>query len=91
MVGTRGKRVGASVLRRVAKPIPVIGTVVVLATAYGVLRRKGLVRGSVDIALDSIPFVGTAKGLVEIVRGDLIPDRAGVPGGRRRLIDDRAA
>ena len=91
MVGTRGKRVGASVLRRVAKPIPVVGTVVVLATAYGVLRRKGLMRGSVDIALDSIPFIGTAKGLVEIVRGDLIPDKTGVPTGKRQPVADRAA
>jgi hypothetical protein len=91
MVGTRGKRVGVSVLRRVAKPIPVIGTVVVLATAYGVLRRKGLMRGSVDIALDSIPIIGTAKGLVEIVSGDLIPDRAAQPAGKRQPVGNRAA
>jgi hypothetical protein len=59
---------------------------VVLATAYGVLRRKGFVRGSVDIGLDMIPIFGTAKGVVELVTGDLIPDQ---PGSKTR--DARAA
>lgn len=72
--GRRG-RVAGAVLKRATKPIPVIGTVVVLATAYGVLRRKGFLRGTVDIALDALPIIGTAKGLVEVVRGDVIPDR----------------
>ena len=64
------------VLKRVAKPIPIIGTVVVLATAYAVLRRKGLLRGGLDVALDATPVVGSLKGAVELVTGDLIPDRA---------------
>lgn len=62
-------------LRRVTKPIPVIGTVVLALTAAEVLRRKGILRGGFDVALDAIPFVGTAKGLIEIATGDLIPDK----------------
>ena len=69
-----------AVLRRIAKPIPIIGTAVVLATAYAVLRRKGLLRGGLDVALDATPVVGSLKGAVELVTGDLIPDRA--RGGR---------
>jgi hypothetical protein len=38
----------------------------------------GLLRGVADTALTAVPFVGTAKTAVEVVRGrDIIPDRAG--------------
>ena len=46
-----------------------------VATAYAVLRRKGLLRGGLDVALDATPVVGSLKGAVELVTGDLIPDR----------------
>lgn len=72
---TRATRVGGSILKRIVKPIPIVGTVVVLATAYAVLRRKGLLKGGLDVALDATPVVGTVKGAVELVTGDLIPDR----------------
>ena len=73
----KGLRTSAmrALLRRATKPIPIVGTGVVLLTAAGVLRRKGLLRGGLDLALDAVPIVGTAKGLVELVRGDLIPER----------------
>ena len=66
---------GGRVLKRLAKPIPIIGTVVVIATAVTVLRRKGLLRGGLNVALDATPVVGSLKGAVELVTGDLIPDR----------------
>jgi hypothetical protein len=77
---SRATRAGMKVLRRLAKPIPIIGTAVVLATAYAVLKRKGLLRGGLDVALDATPVVGSLKGAVELVTGDLIPDRE--PSGR---------
>ena len=64
-----------TLVRRVTKPIPIVGTAVVLLTAAEVLRRKGVFRGGLEIALDSLPFIGTAKGLVELVRGDFIPEK----------------
>jgi len=39
------------------------------------IKRKGLLRGAVHVGLDATPLVGTAKGIVEIFTGDLIPDR----------------
>ena len=73
-----------SLVRRVTKPIPIVGTAVVLLTAAEVLRRKGAFRGGLDIALDSLPFVGTAKGLVELVRGDFIPEKQQGSGKSKR-------
>jgi hypothetical protein len=41
------------------------------------MRRKGFLGGTVDTALDFIPFVGAAKNMAEVGRGrDFIPDRA---------------
>ncbi len=40
------------------------------------MRRKGIVRGALDTALDFIPLVGGAKNAIEIARGrDLLADR----------------
>ena len=67
---------GARLSRRVARSIPLLGAVVALATLGGTMRRKGVVGGLADTGLNSIPFVGAAKNIVEVVRGqDLFPDR----------------
>lgn len=81
---SRATRVGAKILKRIAKPIPIIGTAVVLVTAYTVLRRKGLLRGGLDVALDATPVVGSVKGAVELLTGDLIPDRTDAEQGERK-------
>jgi hypothetical protein len=57
------------------KPIPVVGSVFAVSLAAYEIKRKGLVRGVVHVGLDVTPFVGTAKGVVEIFTGDLIPDK----------------
>jgi hypothetical protein len=36
----------------------------------------GLIPGVVHVGLDVTPVVGTAKGVVEIFTGDLIPDKS---------------
>lgn len=66
---------GWRVAKRLIKPIPVIGTAVAVGLAGYEIRRKGLLRGVVHVGLDATPLVGTAKGIVEIFTGDLIPDR----------------
>ena len=63
-------------LRRVTRAIPWVGTVVALATIGAAIRRKGLFRGSVDGALNALPYLGGAKIAAEAVRGrDFIRDR----------------
>jgi hypothetical protein len=71
---------------RIVRTLPWIGAVVALATLGSAIRRKGLVRGSVDSALNAIPYVGGAKGMAEMVRGrDFIADKPGAasPPSRR--------
>jgi hypothetical protein len=40
------------------------------------IKRKGLIPGVFHVGLDVTPVVGTAKGVVELFTGDLIPDKA---------------
>ena len=75
-VARRAARAGGwHMAKRLLRPIPIVGTAVVLGTAGRALRRKGAVRGAAHVGLDMIPFVGTAKAVVELFTGDLIPDR----------------
>lgn len=62
--------------RKLYRAVPWIGSLIALATLGAAVRRKGLVGGSVDTALDFIPFVGGAKNLAEVARGrDFIRER----------------
>jgi len=75
---------GARLARRLARSIPFVGAVVAVATVGATMRRKGMVGGLADTGLNSIPFVGAAKNVVEVVRGeDFFPDR---PVARRREV-----
>jgi hypothetical protein len=72
----RAVRAGSwGVLKRVIKPIPVIGTAFALGLAGYEIKKKGLVRGVVHVGLDVTPVIGTAKSLLELFTGDLIPDK----------------
>jgi hypothetical protein len=66
---------GWQVAKRVAKRIPIIGTVLTIGLVGNDVRKKGIFKGVANSALDIIPFVGTAKGIVEIFTGDLISDK----------------
>ena len=56
--------------------MPWIGTALALAAVGAAIRRKGLVGGTMDTALNAIPVVGAAKTTAEMIRGrDFIPDR----------------
>jgi len=63
------------VVKRVIKPIPVVGSVFALGLAVYEIRRKGLIPGAIHVGLDITPVVGTAKNVLEIFTGDLIPDK----------------
>jgi hypothetical protein len=66
---------------KLVRAMPLLGAVVAIATVAAAMRRKGVINGAVDTALDFTPFVGFVKNAVEIVRGrDLFAD---LPATRR--------
>ena len=66
---------GWGLARRIIKPIPVVGSVFAFSMAGYEIKKKGLLPGAVHVGLDMTPIVGTAKGVVELFTGDLIPDK----------------
>jgi hypothetical protein len=71
----------ARLSRRLYRSMPWIGSVVALATIGAAIRRKGWFGGTLDTALDFIPFVGGAKNLAEAARGrDFIRDKRAADG-----------
>lgn len=67
---------GMRAARRMSRTVPLVGTLIAFGALASTIRRKGMVRGTLDTALTATPFVGGAKTMWEVVRGkDLIPDR----------------
>lgn len=66
---------GWQIAKRLIKPIPFVGTVFALSLAGYEIKKKGLLRGGIHVGLDATPLVGTAKGILELFTGDLIPDK----------------
>src|SRR5689334_11076967 len=66
---------GWGLAKRIVKPIPILGSIFAVGLAGYEIRKKGLVPGVVHVGLDVTPVVGTAKGVLEIFTGDLIPDK----------------
>ena len=67
---------GWGIAKRLIKPIPIVGSLFAVALAGYEIRKKGLIPGAVHVGLDVTPLVGTAKNVVEIFTGDLIPDKS---------------
>jgi hypothetical protein len=66
---------GWGLAKRMVKPIPIIGSLFALSLAAYEIRKKGWIPGAIHVGLDITPVVGTAKNVVEIFTGDLIPDK----------------
>jgi hypothetical protein len=66
---------GMRLARRILKPIPIVGTAVVLGFAGNDIRKKGWRNGLIHVGLDLTPVIGTVKDVIEIFTGDLIPDK----------------
>ena len=63
-------------VRRLLRSMPWIGAVVAIAAMGTAIRRKGLVGGAIDTALDATPGVGALKNAFEAIRGrDFINDK----------------
>ena len=67
---------GWGIAKRLIKPIPIVGSLFAVALAGYEIKKKGLLPGAVHVGLDVTPVVGTAKNVVEIFTGDLIPDKS---------------
>jgi len=67
---------GWGIAKRLIKPIPVIGSLFAFGLAGYEIKKKGLIPGAVHVGLDVTPVVGTAKGVLELFTGDLIPDKS---------------
>ena len=67
---------GWGIAKRLIKPIPIIGSLFAVRLAGYEIKKKGLIPGAVHVGLDVTPIVGTAKNVVEIFTGDLIPDKS---------------
>jgi hypothetical protein len=70
------KRGAWEITKKLLKAIPIIGPVFTVGFAGRDIKRKGLGPGAVHVGLDVVPVVGTAKNIVEIFTGDIIPDKA---------------
>jgi hypothetical protein len=66
---------GWGLAKRAVKPIPILGSLVAFGLAGYEIRKKGFIPGVVHVGLDVTPVVGTAKGVLELFTGDLIPDK----------------
>jgi hypothetical protein len=64
------------IMRKLFRSVPFLGGLVAVVTVTRAVRRKGLFGGTLDTALDVIPFLSGAKNVMEIARGrDFIADR----------------
>ena len=66
---------GWQVAKRVAKTIPFGGTAVAVVLVGSDIKKKGVIKGVANSAIDAIPFVGLAKNAVELFTGDFLPDK----------------
>ena len=63
-------------IRRLSRSMPWIGAAVAIAAVGAAVRRKGIVAGALDTALDATPGVGAVKNVIETIRGrDFIRDK----------------
>lgn len=57
------------------RAVPVLGTAVVFGMAGYEIKKKGVVKGLANVALDATPVVGVAKNVIEVFTGDWFPDK----------------
>ena len=69
---------GARLAKKAGKAMPIVGTAVVVGMVGYEIKKKGLMRGIVNTALDATPLLGTAKNVIEVFTGDWLPDKGEV-------------
>ena len=72
------------VMTKLTRILPWVGAAFALAVLASTMRRKGVLRGVLDAALDVTPVLGGVKMVAERIRGrDFIPDRPSVASPAR--------
>ena len=72
------------VMKRLGRSLPFLGVAFALVSIGTAIRRKGVVGGTMDSALNAVPFVGSLKNVAELVRGrDFIADKMSAATGPR--------
>lgn len=66
---------GWQVAKRVAKQVPVVGSLLTIGLVGYDIKKKGVVKGVINSGLDAIPIVGFVKNGVEFFTGDFLPDK----------------
>lgn len=66
---------GTRVVRKIGKALPVVGVAVAVGLTGYEIRKKGLLRGLANTALDATPLLGTAKNVIEVFTGDWLSDK----------------
>jgi hypothetical protein len=66
---------GARIAVRAAKTIPVLGAAVAVGLIGHEIKKKGLIKGVVNTALDATPVLGATKNAIEIFTGDWFSDK----------------
>ncbi|MBK9314903.1 MAG: hypothetical protein IPM55_11760 [Acidobacteria bacterium] len=66
---------GSRLAIKAAKAMPIIGAVAVVGLVGYEIKKKGIVKGLVNSALDATPVVGVAKNTIEMFTGDWLKDK----------------
>ena len=66
---------GMRLVKKFGKALPVVGVAVTVGMVGYEVKKKGLLRGIVNTALDATPLIGTAKNVIEIFTGDWLSDK----------------
>ncbi len=74
---------GARLAVKAVKSVPVVGTVVVIGLIGYEIKKKGLIKGLVNTALDATPVLGLTKNAIETFTGDWFPDKPNGQAVRR--------
>jgi hypothetical protein len=78
---------GARLAVKAVKSVPIVGTVVVIGLIGYEVKKKGLIKGLVNTALDATPVVGLAKNVIENFTGDWLPDKPTRPARDEQIGD----
>ena len=70
-----GRWAGRKLGRRLGKSLPFVGALVAVGFLYETVRRKGMMRGLADTALNAVPYLGALKNGIELFTDDWFPDR----------------